>query len=219
VRSVERHGAWWTGHQLTSILLASVFLNHSIKKVTAKVLVALQDPKASLCAAAQDELDVYLVEVGKAELVASSCAAQLSDYRALERKVKALVESTSSEIYALSVELRLAKKVRAHKEEYEALAKLVNEHASKPKSLAEQEELQEELRKLEEEKARLDEQVPTFLPPPSYGSPLELTPLLFGRSGASAVSAVCSTHGNDQRPDGDSRRRSHGHSGRRPREG
>jgi len=137
----------------------SVFFNHSVKKASSKVVAALQAPTPASCASGSGELDLYSLEIDKAELVATSCAQQLEDYRSLEAKVKGVIESTRSEIATLSGELRVAKKVRQHKEQYEALAKKVNAHAPKPTTMAEQRELEEELRKLGYDKARLDEQV------------------------------------------------------------
>jgi len=69
------------------------------------------------------------------------------------------VEQTQAEIETLTAELRTAKIVRQHKEQYEALAKLVNAHSSKPKTQAEQTALQEELGKLKSEKEALEERV------------------------------------------------------------
>ena len=144
----------------------SVFLNHSVKKACVKVVGALKasgdKDKAATKAAAKAavrELDLYTLEIDKAELVARSCAQQLADYAGLEAQVKALVESTTGDITRLSADLKEAKKARMHKEQYEALAKLVNRHASKPTTRAEQAALEEELEKLKGEAGRLEEQV------------------------------------------------------------
>ena len=94
-----------------------------------------------------------------AELVAETCQQQLEDYRVLEAQVTSQVESTEADIEKLTEELRVAKKVRQYKEQYEALAKLVNRHPSKPTTTREQADLQVELQKLGEEKSRLDEQI------------------------------------------------------------
>ena len=77
----------------------------------------------------------------------------------LEAQVTSQVESTEADIKKLTEELRVAKKVRQYKEQYEALAKLVNRHSSKPTTTKEQADLQVELQKLGEEKSRLDEQI------------------------------------------------------------
>lgn len=102
---------------------------------------------------------LYELEIAKAEQSGESCAEQLKDYAVLDAQVNKKVESTQAEIETLTAELHTAKIARQHKEQYEALAKLVNAHSSKPKTKAEQAALEEELSKLKQEKASLDERV------------------------------------------------------------
>mmetsp|Transcript_32033 Transcript_32033/g.72167 ORF Transcript_32033/g.72167 Transcript_32033/m.72167 type:complete len:251 (+) Transcript_32033:130-882(+) len=145
----------------------TVFLGHSVKKVAAKALTAVRvagDPGAAPAAkkhaarGAVRELKLYGLEVDKAEEVAKSCEAQMEDYARLEAQVKEMVTSTAREIEGLTAELQVAKKVRTHKEQYEALAQLVNRHACKPATRAQQAEVHGDVKRLREEKARLDEQ-------------------------------------------------------------
>jgi THO complex subunit 7 len=133
----------------------TVILNHSVKKCAAKVsqlqaLVRAGEDKATCAQAAEvasRELGLYSLEVDMAELVAETCQQQLEDYRVLEAQVTSQVESTEADIEKLTEELRVAKKVRQYKEQYEALAKLVNRHPSKPTTTREQADLQIDIRK------------------------------------------------------------------------
>ena len=102
---------------------------------------------------------LYELEIVKAEQSGESCAEQLKDYSILADEFHKKVESTQAEIETLTAELHTAKIARQHKEQYEALAKLVNVHSSKPKTKAEQAALEEELSKLKQEKEALDERV------------------------------------------------------------
>lgn len=146
----------------------TVYLGHSVKRASQKAVAALQlaqgekaDKAAKITAsnAAIRDLGLYGLEIDKAELVASSCKQQLVDYEVLEKQVCAMVESTQADIETLTADLRVAKKERSHKEQYEALAKLVNKHSSKPKSRAEQAKIELELQKLGGEKEKLEEQI------------------------------------------------------------
>jgi THO complex subunit 7 len=145
----------------------TVILNHSVKKCAAKVchlqnLLRTEQSQADCSSAAEAacrELELYSLEVDMAQLTAQTCQQQLEDYQVLESRVKFQVESTEADIDKLTEELRVAKKVRQYKEQYEALAKIVNRHPSKPATTREQAEMQLEIKKLEEEKLRLDEQM------------------------------------------------------------
>lgn len=143
----------------------TVMLTHSIKITSQKCAQFLQDvlsdksSKTTSHLSASLQLSRYGIEIEKAEQVAESCKKQMDDYVNLEEKVSSLVESTQKEIETLNEELRLAKKVRQHKEQYETLAKIVNQRPSKKITIKEQDKVKEAIQKLEEDKDTLDMQI------------------------------------------------------------
>jgi THO complex subunit 7 len=147
----------------------SVILGHSLKKVSQKCVQLFQEvqsgadkaAKSATCSSALCDLGLYKNEIEKAEQVALSCKDQIEDYVHLEAEVSSMVESTQREIEKLNEELSLAKKVRQHKEQYEALAKIVNQHPSKSNTINEQDKVKAEISKLEDEKNDLDKQINT----------------------------------------------------------
>eukprot|EP00617_Octactis_speculum_P027742 CAMPEP_0185770568 /NCGR_PEP_ID=MMETSP1174-20130828/59848_1 /TAXON_ID=35687 /ORGANISM="Dictyocha speculum, Strain CCMP1381" /LENGTH=286 /DNA_ID=CAMNT_0028456057 /DNA_START=19 /DNA_END=877 /DNA_ORIENTATION=- len=144
----------------------TVFLGFSIKKCAHKFATfvsALQGGSKTACTdareAAAKELQLYSLEVGKADLVAQTCIQQINDYESLEREVKDIITSTESSIETLTQELTVAKVVRQHKEQYEALSKVVNKHSSKAESLAAQAEVEAKLQQLNKEQVQLASQI------------------------------------------------------------
>mmetsp|Transcript_38242 Transcript_38242/g.104146 ORF Transcript_38242/g.104146 Transcript_38242/m.104146 type:complete len:246 (-) Transcript_38242:742-1479(-) len=149
----------------------TVFIQASIKRVASKFTalaasVLAKDDGAALSTDAQEaannairELQLCSLEVDKAEMVAQTCDRQLSQYTDLAKGVQEQIAASEASIEALSQELKQAKTVRQHKEEYEALAKVVNRHSAKSQTRQVQEETQARLASLEEEAQALEEQV------------------------------------------------------------
>jgi hypothetical protein len=117
--------------------------------------------------------------MSKAELSKASCVRQLDDYASLAAQVNSRIEQTQAEIETLTSELQTAKVVRQHKEQYEALAILVNKLPSKSKTRTEQAAVGEELEKLKMEKKGLDDRVSPIVLHSSYVLIHEIARLIF----------------------------------------
>lgn len=144
----------------------TVFLGFSVKKVAQKfsllTAAVLSGDKAAAQAASEAalrEVRLYGLEVNKAELVAKACEEQLSYSAEIEKSIRERVVSTEASIDALAQELAHAKEVRQHKEEYEALAKVVNKHSAKAKTRQEQEVVEGRLTELQREHDQLRDEV------------------------------------------------------------
>jgi len=68
----------------------TVYLGHSLKKAASKCL-SIRTPDPTAIAAAKRDLDLYNLEIDKAELVTQSLQREMAHYQALEESVKAQV--------------------------------------------------------------------------------------------------------------------------------
>ncbi|KAJ1455005.1 Tho complex subunit 7-domain-containing protein [Pelagophyceae sp. CCMP2097] len=143
----------------------TVFLGRSTKKVLLKfqqfASVALGDDGAteekvrSAAQAMTRELKLLVFEVQKSAGVHAACAQELKECDELEEETTAKIAHARTDIERLQGELGRERKARERKEEYEALAKLINEVAPRHQSRVELEALAAELSALEAESAEL----------------------------------------------------------------
>jgi len=68
----------------------TVYLGHSLKKAAYKCM-SMRTPDPVAAAAAKRDLDLYDLEIDKAELVTQSLQREMAHYQALEESVKAQV--------------------------------------------------------------------------------------------------------------------------------
>ena len=105
---------------------------------------------AILFGAFEKELDLYEFEMQRADMVGETCAHEMREYAEAAAGSAVDIERLGEEIAALRATLASERRARAHREEYEAQARVVN--ALPPRAVTEGEitVLEAELRRLEE---------------------------------------------------------------------
>ena len=102
------------------------------------------------------ELRVFSVEIKKQKLQARACSQEIADCERLERETTTEIAEAEKRIQQLRERLKEERATRARKEEYEALAKLINKLPSQKESKQAIDALEADCAYLEAKKARLD---------------------------------------------------------------
>lgn len=84
---------------------------------------------------------------------------ELKNYEALSQNIESGIEIAKEDIETCKLNLMYAKKVRKNREEYDALAKIINEEPDRAKSQKELETLQTELDALQNKSKKLDKKL------------------------------------------------------------
>lgn len=113
----------------------------SLKRCTKKFLAFQSDSAEDATATLNtfsSELALFELEASKAEAIRKACEQEIEHYAKLDQAIGQQGKETAADIEALKDELKQARTTRMHKEESEALAKVVNEL---PQRLATEREL------------------------------------------------------------------------------
>ena len=102
------------------------------------------------------ELRLFSVEIKKQKLQARACEREIADCERMEAETTREIAAAEERIQKLRERLKEERAVRARKEEYEALAKLINQLPSKKESRAAIDRLEADCAALEAKKAKLD---------------------------------------------------------------
>jgi len=149
----------------------TVFLGRSTKKALLKFQAfaatvgelgedARDDPGVKRAAdATLRELRLLAIEVKKAALSEKACARELAECAELETATTAEIAESEATIAALQEQLARERKVRERKEEYEAMAKIINVLPSKKSSRAAIDVLSADVAALEAQQAELDDEM------------------------------------------------------------
>jgi len=151
----------------------TVFLGSSLNKVGSKFqefVQSLEEKEGveneeqinraqTVCDAVIKELQLYSLEIKKGAIISQTYLTEIEEYQSQQARLEAESIRVQEEIETLKRELKQEKEIRARKEEYETLAKRINEH--KPNTLMNQEKavMEQKLEQLLKENSKMAEEL------------------------------------------------------------
>eukprot|EP00640_Fibrocapsa_japonica_P004365 CAMPEP_0113941930 /NCGR_PEP_ID=MMETSP1339-20121228/7754_1 /TAXON_ID=94617 /ORGANISM="Fibrocapsa japonica" /LENGTH=228 /DNA_ID=CAMNT_0000946215 /DNA_START=24 /DNA_END=710 /DNA_ORIENTATION=- /assembly_acc=CAM_ASM_000762 len=154
----------------------TVFLGTSISRIAARFhafLGAVQQEgeadedahpaKKQRCEAAYDvtqrELQLYSLEVAKAQIVSLGAEHEIEAYKSRGKEIEEKVKKEAEKVEQLKAQLEEEKEIQRRKEEYEALAKVANALPPQAKTTAEIAKIRDQLQSLEKDSSLMSQEV------------------------------------------------------------
>lgn len=118
-----------------------------------------EEKRTALAERVSLHLDLVEYEAMKSEQVVQMNQREISQYQAQSRQIEADIEKAKREIETLKEQLQQARVLRRNKEEYDVLAAMIQEHPVRKVTERNIEGLNEQIRKLSDEKTELEQQL------------------------------------------------------------
>lgn len=99
--------------------------------------------------------------VTKSELAEEMMSEELRNYKKISKSIYSSIDTVKSQIDLYKESLKVAKKIRKNRMEYDVLAKIINKQPDRKETIQQHKQLQEELNELHEERLQLNKKLDT----------------------------------------------------------